>query len=178
MGGFSFRRAALSRAVMGTVAFTFLAGLAACGRPAEQSQPLPAETAAPLTPEQITERRIADLILINNAIQAFHAERGRYPRTPDGRFLPAPADPNAEWIPELVPDYAQALPREPSPSEDGRRQYWYVGMRDGYKLIAHSVRGACGPEVEQDGIRRDPARTRPDGTCGAYGFWTDNLANH
>jgi hypothetical protein len=155
--------------------------LAACG-PQEAPPAAPTETpaagpapAVELTREELDARRIADLVAINNALRAYHAQNGAYPISPRQGFTGV-IEGGANWIPELVPAHIAALPRDPAMSSDADRQYRYASDGVDYKLIAHGVSGQCGPEIQRDGVRMDPARTR-DGRCWAYGFWTEGRRN-
>ena len=151
--------------------------LAACGQqeapPAEQAEirtPAPEPSPQPMTREQLDARRIADLVAINNALQAYRQQHGSYPLSPRNGFTNVTA--GADWIPGLAPTFIPALPREPRMSDDPNTQYWYASSGADYKLIVVGVAGACGPEVERDGVRIDPMRN-PNGRCFAYGFWTE-----
>jgi hypothetical protein len=151
--------------------------LAACGQqqapPGEEAElrlTTPAPTPAPLTPEQLDARRIADLTAINSALQAYYQQHGAYPLSPRQGFTNV-IDGGAEWIPGLAPAFIPALPREPRMNDDVNSQYWYASSGVDYKLVVLNVGGACGPQIERDGVRIDPMRN-PDAGCYAYGFWT------
>lgn len=62
--------------------------------------------------------------------------------------------------------FIATLPRDPAMSTEADHQYRYASSGMDYELIAHGVSGQCGPEIERDGVRMDPARTR-DGRCWA-----------
>lgn len=150
--------------------------LAACGPqeapPAPQAEaPVAAAPVVELSREELDARRIADLLAINNALHAYHAQNGAYPVSPSNGFTSV-IEGGEAWIPGLVPTFIAALPRDPAMSTEADRQYRYASDGVDYKLIAHGVSGECGPEVERDGVRMDVARTR-DGACWAYGFWTE-----
>lgn len=146
-----------------------------------EAAPEPAAPVAPVAvpetdPVKATERRIADLAALKAALEAYHAETGKYPAAYDG--LKGIVDRGAAWIPELAPKYIAALPRDPalSDSVDGP-QYLFVSDTKDYKLVAQSGNaGYCGADVERDGVKIDPARTNESG-CWAFGFWTDGFAN-
>lgn len=151
--------------------------LLGCGQNTASPPPPPSAPAAPAV-DPLTQQRMADLIAINNAVKAYYDTHGQYPVTSDrGSFVSIISAGDA-WIPGLTPDFIASLPRDPGGSTDPNNQYWYASQGGSYKLIVHGVGAACGPEVEVDGIRRDPARSRADGSCWAYGFWTDNLSNY
>jgi len=145
--------------------------VAACGQGGEQAKAPEAPPAviapAPLTQEETNSRRIADLLALNGAIQAYHAAHGSYPVSPGHGF--------STEIPGLAPQFIQQIPPEPSGNTDPNGpQYRYASNGTDYKLIVHGVSGeaTCGAFVERDGVRIDPMRTR-DGQCWAYGFWTE-----
>jgi|APLow6443716910_1056828.scaffolds.fasta_scaffold22637_2 hypothetical protein len=126
-------------------------------------------------PAKATERRIADILAINTAILAYHAKNGKYPDGSKG--LQGVVELGANWIPGLAPEFIPTLPRDPLFAIDNQGpQYLYVSSPTGYKLIAVSGNaGHCGPDVERDGIKIDPARVNDEVGCWAYGFWTEDL---
>jgi hypothetical protein len=144
--------------------------------PVPVATPAPAAAAVPgpnaeTDPVKATERRVRDLVAIHAALEAYHQKNGQYPAAPDG--LKSIVDRGPEWIPGLVPDFMAELPRDPLvfPNNDGP-QYLYASDTEGYKLIAVSGSGGrCGPEVEKQGIKIDPARNKEVG-CWGFGFWT------
>ena len=156
--------------------------LSSCGQSATTPTNVQSADTAPattpttqLTQQQITEKRVADLVALNTAIQAFHRQNGTYPPAPSGlTSILTVGNPN--WIAGLAPQFIASEPRDPrmSTSANGP-QYLYVSNGRSYKLIAHGVGEDCGPAIERDGIRRDPARTDAHG-CWAYGFWTDDMS--
>lgn len=155
-------------------------GLAACGQQ-EAKQPEPPAAAAPeVQLDAVSTQRVGDLVAINTALQRYYEAHGSYPATRNGSLVSA-ASPGAgeNWIPGLTPEYIPALPRDPAGSTDPTgTQYMYASPGGAYKLIAHGTSGGCDANIEQQGIRRDPARMNPDGTCWAFGFWTDDMANY
>jgi peptidoglycan/LPS O-acetylase OafA/YrhL len=121
-------------------------------------------------PSEHAAQRIADLVAIRKALDAYHADHGTYP---EGKGLRSIVERGPDWIPGLAPKYIAELPRDPTRSDSSEApQYMYRSDTKGYKLIAHSVGDDCGSAIERDGIRTDPRRTREDGTCWAFGFWT------
>jgi hypothetical protein len=150
--------------------------LAACGQQ-EAPPAAPAETPVVAVPpaellrEELDARRIADLVAINNALSAYHTQNGAYPLSPRQGFTNVIAG-GESWIPGLTPAFIAALPREPRMSDDPNQQYWYASSGTDYKLVVVGVSGACGSEIERDGVRIDPARN-PNNRCFGYGFWTE-----
>jgi peptidoglycan/LPS O-acetylase OafA/YrhL len=131
-----------------------------------------APSVAPVVSD-LNARRIADIVAIKKALDAYRAANGAYP---EGVGLRSIIHRGADWIPGLAPKYIPQLPRDPSLSTSGDDpQYMYQSDTKGFKLIAHGVGSDCDAAVEQDGIRMDPARIKPNGTCWAFGFWTEGF---
>lgn len=179
---------ALSRKFLLVAALAFVPVTVGCdlaltpepAAPVVEAAPAPAEPVAPVAipetdPVKATERRVADLIALKAALDAYHAETGKYPAAYDG--LKGFVDRGPVWIADLSPKYIASLPRDPalSDSVDGP-QYLYVSDTKDYKLIAHGVGGACDPSVERDGIKIDPNRQNEQAGCWAYGFWSDGFS--
>jgi hypothetical protein len=167
-------------AFAGSMGLAFV--LAGCGAPkTEAAKPEPEKlvAAAPaLTP---TQQRVADLRSVNDALEAYARDHGgKYPVSNgwQGFLSSAGASLGAAWIPELVPQYLAALPRDPAKSDktDGP-QYIYYSDGSDYKLIAFKI-DDCGIAVETNGVRIDPNRLNADATCYAYGFWTTAAAKN
>ncbi|MBL8548144.1 MAG: hypothetical protein JNL81_16910 [Hyphomonadaceae bacterium] len=149
-----------------TAALIMVASLAACGAPEEPAAPAAPEISA-------TEQRIQDLAAINAALTTYHQANGVYPGSSgfQGYASNWGASMGADWIPGLQ---ATPLPRDPSLSETPVSQYLYFSNGTDYKLIAHLTED-CGPAVETNGVRIDPARADA-ANCWAYGFWTEGGA--
>lgn len=86
---------------------------AAALAPVSQPAMVPAATAEPPKlpsndPLLLTRERLSDLVVINDALKAFHAKTGEYPVATDG--LKGVIDRGNSWIPGLVPDYLPQLP--------------------------------------------------------------------
>jgi len=149
--------------------------------PAPAPQPAPASAAASEPPKApsndprlLTRKRLSDLVRINDALKAFHANTGAYPLATDG--LKGVIDRGNNWIPGLAPDYLPELPRDPGDAPDNNGpQFFYVSDGVGYKLIAHGV-SPDGSNVEVLGVKIDPGRSNERGFW-AYGFWTEAFAN-
>lgn len=165
--------------------------VAACG-PTESAAPgatTPVGTDAtvseapklPLSPEAglaaVTLQRINDLEAIANAVKAYKAKNGAYPNSGNGYAaykMSWGQSKGENWIPELVPDYLAALPRDPAKSEDpDGPQYLYASDGTYFKVIAHYT-GDCDDAVKSPRVSKDPVRTKPDGTCWAFGIWSEN----
>ena len=90
-------------------------------------------------------RRMADLKNMSWAIQAFHSVNGTYPTT-SGAWQ---GDPPAYgglgygavgYVPGLVPQFIQALPKDPDPQfPSGDAGYVYRSDGQDYKLMVHKT---------------------------------------
>jgi hypothetical protein len=110
---------------------------------------------------------VSDLVSINDALKAYHAKNGKYPKA-DG--LKGFADRGKAWIPGLAPEFIAELPRDPAESRSGP-QYLYTSNGTDYKLLAHGVSLVGGTNVEVLGVRIDAAKS-PSAENAAFGFWT------
>jgi hypothetical protein len=141
--------------------------LSACGpKPMEENAP---PIASAVTVDSQTSQRIADLVIVNGALQQYHAAHGSYPVSDNAQGYASSwgASLGSNWIPEL----GITLPRDPGMSEAGNEaQYLYISDGSNYKLIAHAT-GDCSSAVETSGIRIDPIRTGAT-ECWGYGFWS------
>lgn len=120
-----------------------------------------------------TERRIADLSALNQALARYHADHGHYPKSIlfDGRASFAGAS-KTDWIEGLVPGYIPELPRDPRQNDDQLEQYLYMSDGTDYKLIAHYP-GWCERNAQKyPGLRFDPYDD-----CQFFGFWTRGAEN-
>lgn len=91
-------------------------------------------------------RRIADLNAVEKALEMYHADHGTYPSTSSAWSGDAPNygghaytadDP---YIPGLIPDYIQMLPRDPDKAyPDGSKGYLYKSNGKDYKFLAHQT---------------------------------------
>lgn len=163
-----------------------VAAVAACDvsdtTPAEPAPVAAAPVAAAPPPPALpaltgdTLQRHNDLLKVQAALEKYAAAHsGAYPVSKDFQGFISAWGPSlgANWIPELLPDYIDALPRDPANATTTEGSI-YIYKSDGkdYKLLVHGY-GDCSPAVEQDGIKIDPGRTK-DGACWAYGIWSAN----
>jgi hypothetical protein len=134
-------------------------------------------TAAPTwtqDPRLHNRKRVSDLVSINDALKAYHAKHGAYPKA-DG--LRGHAERGASWIPGLSPDFIKVLPRDPAQSDDpAAPQYLYTSNGTDYKLLAHGVALAGGTNVEVLGVKIDESR-KPTAEKASFGFWTPPFAS-
>lgn len=167
----------------------FLAAVAACdvanpGAPTEtaaQSGPVEPATAPPSVPELTGDalKRHQDLQTVKAALEKYAADHaGAFPVTEGFAGYVSDWGPSlgAVWIPELVPAYLPALPRDPANSETTEGPI-YIYRSDGkdYKLLVHGY-GVCSKDAERDGVKIDPLREK-DGACWAYGLWSPGGVN-
>lgn len=89
-------------------------------------------------------RRISDMVAVEKALEMYKADHGTYPKVKSWQG-DAPNygghgyDKNG-YIPGLVPDYIQRLPRDPDPEyPDGSKGYLYRSNGQDFKFIAHKT---------------------------------------
>jgi hypothetical protein len=142
--------------------------------PATATPVVVAPAAPPAVLTGATLQRHQDLLKVKAALERYAADHnGAYPVAEKYEGYVSAWGPSLgeKWIPELVPEYIDALPRDPANAKTADGQI-YIYRSDGkdYKLLAHGY-GDCSPAIEQEGIKIDPVRTK-DGKCWAYGVWT------
>lgn len=142
---------------------------AALAKPQASSQP-PA-SALGQDPRLVNRKRVQDLVTINDALKAFHARYGAYPRV---EGMGGAAERGPHWIPGLAPDFLKSLPCDPFAS--GSTQYVYASDGANYKLLARDVSLVGSANVEVLGIRIDRSR-EPTMQNAAFGFWTPDFAS-
>ena len=137
--------------------------------PASAAQP--ATTAAPLPdPRMINRKRVQDLVTINDALTAYYAKNGRYPKA---EGLAGANERGSAWIPGLSPDFLGQLPLDPL--HGAGTQYVYAAEGSNYKLLAQGVSLVGSGNVEVLGIKIDQTRN-PTPQNAAFGFWTPAFA--
>jgi hypothetical protein len=120
-------------------------------------------------PRLTNRRRVSDLVSINDALKAYYAKNGKYPKA---EGLKGFADRGKAWIPGLAPEFIAELPRDPAESKDrSGPQYLYASNGTDYKLLAHGVSLVGGTNVEVLGVKIDAAKS-PSAEKAAFGFWT------
>jgi hypothetical protein len=145
-------------------------------KPQASSQPpvsaaQPATTASPLgDPRMINRKRVQDLVTINDALTAYYARNGSYPKA---EGLAGANERGAAWIPGLSPEFLAQLPRDPLHSAG--TQYVYAAQGANYKLLATGVSLVGSGNVEVLGIKIDQTRN-PTPQNAAFGFWTPAFA--
>jgi hypothetical protein len=157
--------------------------VAGCEPKSPTSAPTPVPVAAPAPPRDPetnlapeTKKRIADLVAISEALAAYKAAKGTYPVS-GGKWasykMSWGLSKGEAWIPELVPEFLAALPRDPAKSEDADGpQYLYYSDGSVFKLVAHNAPD-CDKAIKSPRVKKDPGRVRPDGTCWSFGIWTE-----
>lgn len=154
-------------------------------RPATAAAPIPTPSlakptasgqppaSATLDPRLANRRRVQDLVTINDALKAYRARHGAYPKATG---LAGFAERGEAWIPGLAPDFLKELPRDPALlSEPDGPQYVYASDGTGYKLLAQNISLVGSNNVEVLGVRFDPVRP-PRAESAAFGFWTESFA--
>ncbi len=137
--------------------------------PASATQP--AATAAPLRdPRMINRKRVQDLVTINDALMAYYAKNGSYPKA---EGLAGANERGAAWIPGLSPGFLAQLPLDPL--HGAGTQYVYAAEGSNYKLLAQGVSLVGSGNVEVLGIKIDQTRN-PTPQNAAFGFWTPAFA--
>src|SRR5690606_26214234 len=125
-------------------------------------------------PRLQNRRRVSDLVALNDALKAYHARHGAYPRA---EGLQGQVERGAAWIPGLAPDFIKELPRDPAQSDDpSASRYVYASNGVDYKLLAHGVALAGGTNVEVLGVRIDNTRN-PTVDKASFGFWTEGFTS-
>ena len=146
------------------------------GKPQASGQPpasaaQPAATGAPAPdPHLINRKRVQDLVTINDALTAYYAKNGNYPKA---EGLAGANERGASWIPGLSPEFLKQLPRDPL--HGAGTQYVYAAEGSNYKLLAQGVSLVGSGNVEVLGIRIDQTRN-PTPQNAAFGFWTPAFA--
>lgn len=126
------------------------------------------------TPDALFRQRVSDLQTINAALEAYFRDNGCYPST-DDNWISVVQQQSEEWLPDLVPDYLETVPRDPASSWDfDDPQYCYRSNGSGYKLIARKP-GDADRVTPELAIKPDPKRM-VGRTAWAYGFWTSDYA--
>ena len=162
--------------------------VAAAPQPQPQPAPAPKPTASAQPPEGaydpliasrtdprlFNRKRVKDLVSINDALKAYHAQHGSYPKA---EGLSGFSERGPAWIPGITPDFLPELPRDPEHSSDkSGPQYVYASDGKDYKLLAQSVSLIGGTSVEVLGVRIDPTR-QPTAENAAFGFWSAGFAS-
>ena len=123
-----------------------------------------------VTPEALFAQRVADLQTIRVAVEMYRKDKGVYPSTEDS-WISVVQQRSENWLPDLVPDYLEVVPRDPKSTWDFEDpQYCYMSNGSGYKLIARKTGDHEQIRSDTPG-RRDPKRSNGK-TSWAYGFWT------
>lgn len=113
-------------------------------------------------------RRVQDLSKIKNALDLYYKKNGSYPTTDSwvSYISSLDAKPVINWIPKLVPNYIESLPRDPGNSPEVRKQYLYQSNGKDFKLISHEPSCADWLSVSY------PEMADPIRNGWAIGFWT------
>ncbi|MFT3721992.1 MAG: hypothetical protein QM773_00280 [Hyphomonadaceae bacterium] len=143
-------------------------------KPTASGQPPSPVPASGPDPRLLNRKRVQDLVIINDALKAYQAKNGSYPKAGELAGFP---ERGASWIPGLAPDFLKALPRDPAmSSEKTGPQYVYVSDGADYKLLAQGVSLVGSTNVEVLGVRIDMTR-QPTQENASFGFWTPGFAS-
>jgi type II secretory pathway pseudopilin PulG len=117
-------------------------------------------------------REQSDMKNINDLIQMYYAENGRYPYTSGW----VGTGQQSNFIPGIVPRYTSKLPQMPSDS-DSNNSYIYNSDGTDYKLLRFS--GTAGlPSVERTNTPlSDPPFPTTNPSNGAWGYWSSGATN-
>lgn len=125
---------------------------------------------ATMTPD--TAQRISDLRNLEKALTEYKKVNGRYPATNGGwnGLYTDWGESSENWIPGLVPNFIDKLPRDPRNNQRGDQQYLYWSDGGNFKLLAHeapdaNLVGKLFPEMYD---KRRPGH--------AIGVWTSGAA--
>ncbi|ARU26800.1 hypothetical protein CBR65_04800 [Cellvibrio sp. PSBB006] len=134
----------------------------------EQSADLRAEQYL-LTGSQLFATRVSHLKMLKDALGKYKLKYGQYPKSHlwDGLHTNW-GQSKVDWIEGLVPDFIEALPRDPRNNTNGSQQYIYRSNGLDFKILAHGVREDCPVIKLKYSELIDPVRN-----CNAYGFWSD-----
>lgn len=122
--------------------------------------------------ESLSDRRVADLKVIRNALEAYRAANGSYPPAPGGRtVLDVPVGGRVDWIGGLSPRFIAETPAEPRWRNQRKRQYLYISDGEDYKIVSHASEDAACV------TRRDPGLADPRRPGYAFGFWSPGAVN-
>lgn len=119
--------------------------------------------------------RMSDFTRLKEALERYKIDHGSYPvsRNAGGGNDWTGIGWNGmgdNWLPELVPDYLDKLPRDPRNSNIQHAQYIYFSNGTDYKLLSMNAE-ECRLMVHFRPWLNDKVRNQ-GGTCTAYGFQT------
>lgn len=115
-----------------------------------------------------TKQRKADLAQIHIALESYHMDHGKYPKSQgfDGLYTTW-GKASTKWIRGLIPQYINILPRDPRLTNIPKEQYLYRSNGKDFKLISHAAEDCKIVKVEY------PELIDPKRDCWAYGYWTE-----
>ncbi|VVN61273.1 hypothetical protein PS687_04012 [Pseudomonas fluorescens] len=116
------------------------------------------------------KQRKSHLDKIRETLDAYHTAYGAYPQSLGFDGIHSDWGRSSEnWISGVVPNFIDALPRDPELSATALPQYLYWSNGTDYKLIAHGVPQSCSIASTLNPEMVDPVRQ-----CYAFGYWTQN----
>jgi hypothetical protein len=112
-------------------------------------------------------KRLDDLSSVKLLLESYHAKYGKYPvsKAWDG-YITIWGYSGKNWIPDLISEFTEELPIDPSPNEN--EQYLYKSDGKDYKLIFHESMDECSRMI----LKEKPHLVDPARSCWAYGYWT------
>lgn len=128
-----------------------------------------------VSPAALFTQRVSDLQTIRAALLAYYNDHGRYPSTDNVWIFNAEGQPQL-GLPDLVPGYLDAVPRDPIGTWDiDDPQYCYISDGTGFKLLARKT-GESEMVKAHPVVSADPKR-QTGNNIWAYGFWTPDYVN-
>ena len=122
-----------------------------------------------LNSEKYKQKILADISALKNALQSYHNDHHRYPKSSGGwdAVVAAFGQSREDWIPGLAPRYISKLPSDPRKYRSAMEQYMYKSDGTDYKLIAHYPVGFI------DIIQHHPELADVVRPSWAIGVWTE-----
>lgn len=161
--------------------FTFyvvLFTLAGCEKRSPVDPGIPKTMYPVVVVEDDTPQRVKDLSALTYALEKYKQDHQRYPISSnsgqgyDGLFVDEKyGESREDWIPGLVPEYTDKLPRDPRNDSVIYHSYMYVSNGANYKLIAQR------PDDCQEIKERYAQLIDPRRDCYSYGYWTPKAVN-
>ncbi len=115
--------------------------------------------------DAMNNRRAQDLLNVQKALEMYFSDHGNYPQVSgwsgDAQNYGGLGYDENCYIPGLVPDYIEALPRDPDTTyPDGGRGYLYRSNGQDYKFLAHQTPTVFGQDLEENKYAKlfDPRR--------------------
>jgi hypothetical protein len=126
-----------------------------------------------LYPDRVT--RLADMSTLRDALERHRADNGQYPKSDktSGDYDWTGIGwhgVDSNWLPDLVPKYLKALPRDPRNTDIAAANYIYRSNGTDFKLLT-LLTPECSFTAWLNPKMGDPVRNT-ESYCQAYGYWT------